>query len=155
MNRFAFAVLLLPVCGPAFAQSASEGPALDHPDAFERAFAVSTYSFDACGDSLGGRLYRRALVEKFAHCPFTPAARSRFQQRSRAEFAKNRDTMASMIEEHGGLPVQLDGMPMTCHEQQASDGYKQFRSALEQYAQGSLSAEAIITAPCDAPDIAP
>jgi hypothetical protein len=155
MKRFAFAVLLLPLCGSAFAQSSAEGPVLDHPDAFERAFAVSSYSLDACGDSLGGRLYRRALVEKFAHCPFSPAAQSRFRQRTRAQQAKTRDAMESMIEQHGGLPMQLDGMPMTCHEQQASDGYKQFRSLLEQYAQGSLPAEAVIAAPCDAPDIAP
>ncbi len=155
MKRFAFVAVLLPLCGSAFAQSKPESPVLDHSDAFERAFAVSAYSLDACGDSLGGRLYRRALVEKFAHCPFSPAAQSRFRQRTRAQLAKTRDMMESMIEEHGGLPVQLDGMPMTCREQQASDGYKRFRSLLEQYAEGSLPAEAVIAAPCDAPDLAP
>ena len=156
MNPAAFAVLLL-LSGPAMAQSrpGTPAPALDHPDAFEHAFAVSSYSLDACGDPLAGRVFRRALVEKFAHCPFSPEARSRFQQRIRAQQAKTREAMESMIEQHGGLPVQLDGMPMTCHEQQASDGYKQFRSLLDRYAQGSLPAEAVIAAPCDAPDLAP
>ncbi len=155
MKRAALVILMLSLSGPVFAQSSPEASSLDRPDAFERAFAVSSYSLDACGDSLGGRTFRRALVEKFAHCPFSPAAQSRFRQRTRAQLAKTRDMMDGMIEEHGGLPVQLDGMPMTCHEQQASDGYKRFRSLLEQYEQGSLPAEAVIAAPCDAPDIAP
>ena len=128
---------------------------LDRPDAFERAFAVSSYAFDACGDGLGGRLFRRALAEKFAQCPFSPEAQSRFRQRTRAQQAKTRDAIAGMIEQRGGLPMQLDGMPMTCHEQQASDGYRRFRSMLDQYAEGSLPAAAVISAPCDAPDLTP
>jgi len=46
-------------------------------------------------------------------------------------------------------------MPTTCHAQQAGDDYKQLRARLEQYSQGTLPAEAIIAAPCDAPDIQP
>ncbi len=167
MQRVAFVALLLSLVSPAVAQSPpedlarpegpahSEGAALDRPDAFERAFAVSSYSFDACGDSLGGRVFRRALVEKFAHCPFSSEARSRFREQTRAQQAKTRDMMDNMIEKHGGLPVQLEGMSTTCHAQQASDDYKRFRSLLDQYAQGSLPAEAVIAAPCDAPDLAP
>ncbi len=155
MIGMALAGMLLSFPGPALAQSRAEGPVLDHPDAFERAFATSSYSFDACGDPLAGRMFRRALAEKFAHCPFSPEARSRFRQRTLAQQAKTRDAMASMIESHGGLPMQLDGMSMTCHEQQASDDYKRFRGLLDQYAQGGLPAEAVIAAPCDAPDLAP
>lgn len=167
MKRFAFAVLLLSLVSPVVAQLPSEdlarpespdrskSAALDRPEAFERAFAISSYSFDACGDTLGGRVFRRALVEKFSHCPFSPEARSRFREQTRAQQVKMRDKMDVMIAEHGGLPMQLDGMPMTCHEQQASDGYKRFHSLLEQYAEGGVPAEAVITAPCDAPDIAP
>ena len=166
MNRAALVVLLL-LAGPVVAQSNPEsksqaegkshpeGPVLDRPDAFERASAVSTFSFDACGDTLAGRVFRRALAEKFAHCPFSSEARLRFRERTEAQLAKTRRAMASMIEDRGGLPMQLDGMPLTCHEQQASDGYKRFRGLLDQYAQGTLPAEAIIAAPCDAPDLAP
>ncbi len=155
MKRAALVILMLSLSGPVFAQSSPEASSLDRPDAFERAFAVSSYSLDACGDSLGGRTFRRALVEKFAHCPFSPAAQSRFRQRIRAQQAKARDMMESMIEEHGGLPMRLDGMPTTCHAQQASDEYQQFRSRLEQYSEGKLPAEAVIAAPCDAADLAP
>jgi len=160
MTRASLAGLLtLSLCGPAVAQSQSasqsNGPALNHPDAFERAFAVSTYTFDACGDPLAGRMFRRALAERFAQCSFSPEARSDFRRRTGLQLAKTREVMNSMIETHGGLPMQLDGMATTCHAQQAGDDYKQLRARLEQYSQGTLPAEAIIAAPCDAPDIQP
>jgi len=148
-------LLLLSSIGPAATQSPPASSLLDRPDAFERAFAVSSYSFEACGDPLAGRIFRRALVEKFAHCPFSPEARSSFQQRIRAQQAKTRRMMDSMIEDHGGLPMRLDGMPMTCHEQHASDDYQRFRVQLDQYAQGAVSADAVIAAPCDAAELAP
>jgi len=60
-----------------------------------------------------------------------------------------------MVETHGSLPIHLDGAPMTCHEQQAGGDYRTFRERLDQYAQGGLTAEAVIPAPCDAPEITP
>ncbi len=161
MIPWAFAGLLaLSLCHGAVAQSspsnaAPSGPALDRPDAFERAFATSSYMFDACGDPLAGRMFRRALAERFAHCPFTQAARSRFQQRTRIQQAKSRRMLDQLVESHGGLPMQLEGMPMTCHEQQMTDDYRKFRDRLAQYAHGDMPAEAVVTAPCDAPDITP
>ena len=104
---------------------------------------------------MAGRLFRRALTERFAHCPFTAEARSRFQQRTRIQQAKSRRMVEELVEAHGGLPMHLDGMPMTCHEQQADSGYRTFRERLDQYAQGGLPAEAVIPAPCDAPEITP
>ncbi len=156
MIRAAFAGLLaLSLHNPAVAQSPPGGPALDRPQVFERAFATSSYMFDACGDPLAGRMFRRALTERFAQCPFTPEARLRFQQNSRGQLAKSRQMVENMVESRGGLPMQLDGMSMTCHEQQASDAYRQFRERLDQYSHGDLTAEAVIAAPCDAADIAP
>jgi hypothetical protein len=148
-------VLALSFVGAAVAQPSPGGPALSHPEAFERAFATSSYTFDACGDPLAGRLFRRALAERFAHCPFTIEAQSRFQQRTRIQQEKARRMIAEMVEAHGGLPMHLDGMAMTCHEQQASADYRRLRERLDQYAQGDLSAEAVIGAPCDAPEITP
>jgi len=148
-------LLLLSFVRPAAAQSRSEAAVLERPDAFERAFGVSSYAFYACGDSLADRILRRAPVEKFAHCPFSPEARSSFRQRTRAQQAKTRQMMDDMIESHGGLPMRLDGMPMTCREQQATDEYRRFRGRLDQYAQGALTTDTVIAAPCDAPDLAP
>ena len=148
-------VLALSLGGAAVAQSSPGGPALSHPDAFERAFATSSYTFDACGDPLAGRLFRRALAERFAHCPFTAEAQSRFQQRTRIQQEKSRRMIAEMVEARGGLPMHLDGMAMTCHEQQADADYRKLRERLDRYAWGDLPAEAVITAPCDAPEITP
>jgi hypothetical protein len=150
MKRMLAAMLLAGLL-PLQAQAAD----LEKPDAFEHGFAVSLFVFDGCGDVVTGRMFRRALAEKFAQCPFTPAARTRFQQRTRAQQAKVRRTLSQMIETTGGLPVKLEGMSMTCHEQQAGDDYHRLRAQLDSYSEGKLAADAIISAPCDAPDISP
>lgn len=148
-------VLALSLGGAAVAQTSPGGPALSHPEAFERAFATSSYTFDACGDPVAGRLFRRALAERFAHCPFTAEAQSRFRQRTRIQQEKSRRMITEMVETRGGLPMRLDGMAMTCHEQQADGDYRRLRERLDQYARGDLPAEAVIAAPCDAPEITP
>ena len=135
--------------------AAAEAPALDNPAAFVRGFAVSLYQFDACGDALAGRMFRRALAERFAQCPFSPAARSHYQQTTRAEFQRVRERMQRLIEDNGGLPRELVGMNTTCHAQQASDGYREFRALLERYQAGGATAEAVIPAACDAADVTP
>ena len=150
MRRAApLAALLLAAGAPA------AEPALEDVLAFERGFAVSLYQFDACGDALTGRLFRRALAERFAHCPFSAEARERFARRTRAEQAKARAMLQAMIEREGGLPLRLEGMAETCHARQASEPYRALRTRLEAYAEGALPAEAILPAACDAPDILP
>ena len=152
MTRAALLALLL--CAPSLAPAFAEGP-LDRTDAFERSFAESFYTFDACGDGLAGRLYRRALQERFAACPFTPAARMRYSGRIRAQGAKSRRAIEDMIEERGGLPVQLGGMSGTCHAQQADEGYRRLRSRLQAYAAGSVPADAVVPADCGATEVGP
>jgi hypothetical protein len=151
MIRAAFLGGALLLAGPVAAQA----PQLDDPAAFERGFAVSLYQFDACGDALAGRMFRRALAERFAQCPFSPAARSHYQQQTRAEFQRVRERMKQLVEENGGLPRELVGMSTTCHAQQVSDGYRDFRTLLERYQAGGATAEAVIPAACDAADVMP
>ncbi|TDH59847.1 hypothetical protein E2C06_25045 [Dankookia rubra] len=134
---------------------AAQAPQLDDPTAFERGFAVSLYQFDACGDALAGRMFRRALAERFAQCPFSKEARSHYQQQTRAEFQRVRERMQRLIEDNSGMPRELVGMSTTCHAQQSSDGYRDFRALLERYQAGGATAEAVIPAACDAADIAP
>ena len=93
--------------GAAVAQTSPGGPALSQPDAFERAIATSSHTFDACGDPLAGRVFRRALAERFAQCPFTAEAQSRFQQRTRTQQEKSRRIIAKMLETHGDLPAEV------------------------------------------------
>ncbi|MFC7475482.1 hypothetical protein ACFQS7_14015 [Dankookia sp. GCM10030260] len=142
---------MLLVAGSAVAQA----PQLANPAAFERGFAVSLYQFDACGDALAGRMFRRALAERFAQCPFSPAARSHYQQATRTEFARVRERMKQLVEENGGMPRELVGMSTTCRAQQAGEGYRDFRALLERYQAGDVTAEAVIPAACDAANIMP
>ncbi|MGI4945733.1 MAG: hypothetical protein ACRYHQ_35095 [Janthinobacterium lividum] len=144
------AVLALLLCTPALAETP-----LDRTDAFEHSFADSYYTFDACGDGLAGRIYRRALQERFAACPFTPAARTRYGARLRAQAAKSRQAIEDMIEQRGGLPVQLEGTNATCHAQEADEGYRKLRSQLLAYSAGSLPATAVLPSTCDADAIGP
>lgn len=135
--------------------ASAQAPALDDPTAFERGFAVSLYQFDACGDALAGRMFRRALAERFAQCPFSKEARSHYQQQTRAEFQRVRERMQRLIEDNGGMPRELVGMGTTCHAQQASEAYRDFRALLERYQAGGATAEAVIPAACDAADVMP
>ena len=150
MIRLTLLALVLFVPASAFAQVP-----LERTDGFERSFAESFYIFDACGDGLAGRMYRRALADRFAACPFTPAARTRYSTRIRAQGAKARKAIEDMIDEHSGLPVQLGGMGTTCRAHQADEGYRRLRTQLEAYAAGSLPASAILPAPCDAEGVVP
>lgn len=60
-----------------------------------------------------------------------------------------------MIEQRGGLPVQLKGMNSTCHAQEADEGYRRLRSQLLAYSAGSLPAMAVLPSACDADAISP
>lgn len=99
--------------------------------AFEQAYAESYYRFDACGDAVTGDLYRRALSAKVASCPFAAAARTRFEERAKAQATQSQKQIQHMIEEHGGMPVKLDGMTRTCREQIESPDYQALRTQLE------------------------
>ena len=147
-------VALLLSGAPVAAHAQASGPP-DHTEAFERSVAESYYTFDACGDGLAGRLYRRALAERFVACPFAPAARARYGLRLQAQGDKARKAIGEMVEDQGGLPVQLDGLSGTCHAHWADEGYGRLRRRLLQYAAGDLPATAIVAAPCDAPVITP
>jgi hypothetical protein len=152
-----FAVTLAAVLAPGGWVLADEAPAVTLTDAskFERAYGASFYGFDACGESLTGKEFRSVLVDKFAHCPFSPAARAHFAQWTKAQRAKSAKAIDEMILEHGGLPVRLDGMAMTCHEQLLSPANQQLQAALDRYQQGQADAASILPGPCDAAEIAP
>ncbi len=113
---------LLMLAAPVLA--AADEPAIpaDATRAFETAYAASFYEFDACGDGLSGRSYRRALSEKVAQCPFPAEVKQRFVLRAAAQRQKSAKAMAKLIEDNGGLPVRLDGMTRTCREQSETAG---------------------------------
>lgn len=155
MRRIWFCLAMLAGIGCATADETAGPAALERTDAFEKAYAASFYEFDACGDSLGGRIYRSALVEKLKLCPFTPEARKRFQARSALQRRKSSEIMAKLIEANGGLPVRLEGMTRTCREQRDSPEYRAVRSGLDDYAAGKAGADRVVGQPCDAAEISP
>ena len=146
--RLAFALAFL------LAGAAHAAP-LDDTSAFDRAFAVSFYTFDACGDGKHGVIFRKALAARFAQCAFSPAAIAAHKRRLAAQAEKSKQRMAKLIEETGGVPVRLPGMEETCRQQRAEPDYASVREKLEKFADGALKAEDVLPAPCDADAISP
>ncbi len=160
--RLAALCVLADVAAPIAADCVEGRPAQEVPaqeltntKAFERAYGTSFYEFDACGDGLTGRLFRKALTDKVAQCPFSAEARATFSTRAAAMRTKSSAAIESMIGSNGGLPVQLEGMPVTCREQRNSETFQRLAEALKQYAGGQRSVDAVIPAKCDAADILP
>jgi hypothetical protein len=138
-----------------YADEAPEPALLERTDAFDKAYGASFYEFDACGDGIAGRIYRSALVDKLKQCAFSEAARKRFQLRATAQRRKSNQVMAKLIEDNGGLPMRLEGMTRSCREQFDSPEYRLVRSRLDDFSSGKLGSDAVITQPCDAPEITP
>nr|WP_294505697.1 hypothetical protein [uncultured Rhodopila sp.] len=153
MPRGFFVLLMLAAPVGAAADEAAK-PA-DTTGAFETAYAASFYEFDACGDGLSGRTYRRALSEKVAHCPFPADVKQRFVQRAAAQRQKSAKAMAKLIEDNGGLPVRLEGMTRTCREQSETPEYQAIRARLDAFSVGKLGVDGVVAAACDAAEINP
>ena len=128
---------------------------LDNTRPFEHAYGASFYYFDACGDGLSGGTYRRALVDKLMHCPFTDAAKARFAVRAGMQSKKARELIRDLIEQTGGLPVRLEGMRRTCREQMDSPEYRELSNRLEAYEAGSADRDDVVPAACSAIEITP
>lgn len=152
--RIAALIVLAAVALPAASHGVEAGQPAETA-AFDQAYGASFYTFDACGDGVAGQLYRKALLARFAQCPFPPASRDRFRQRTTLQRRKSAALIRQTIEQHGGLPPRLEGMPMTCHEQQASADYRDFRDRLERFAAGAATPETVIPEPCGAETISP
>ena len=134
---------------------ADEPAPLQNTGAFEKAYAASFYEFDACGDGVAGKIYRSALADRLRQCPFTDAAKKRFQSRAAAQRRQSGQAMAKLIETNGGLPARLEGMTRTCREQRDSPEYQQIRGRLDDFSAGKLGSDAVVAQPCDAAEITP
>jgi hypothetical protein len=137
------------------ADDAPKPPILERTDAFRQAYGASFYQFDACGDGIAGRTWRSALVEKLKQCPYSAEARKHFQAWSAAQRRKSSQVMAKLIEDNGGLPMRLQGMTRSCHEQMDSPEYRLVRGRLDDYASGKAGVDVVVPEPCDAAEITP
>jgi hypothetical protein len=127
---------------------------LERVDAFQVAFGLS-FRMDACGDSELGDLVRRAVLEKFDHCPFSNGAKAHFHAWAVEENKRQAALFQRYATEHGKLPDRLDGMKESCPELRSSARYQQVRELYEKYGQGKIGVDTIITDPCDVPPVAP
>jgi hypothetical protein len=140
---FLFAALSIPV-------AASAADKLTDTSRFKAAFQGSFYGFDVCGDSANGKLYRKALIDKVQHCPFTKDAKSDFGDWAAGAESKGADDIRRYIAEHDKLPPRLDRRKSNCIAEQQNDAYKQTLVALSKYAAGEAKADDVVPDACDA-----
>ena len=148
-------LLLLVGAVTGMATTTAEEATQERTSAFEQAYATSFYQFDACGDEVAGRIFRNALVDKLKQCPFSADAKQRFQVRIAAQRRISGAALAKLIEDNGGLPVRLEGMPRSCRQQVESPEYRQVRGRLDDYAAGRSGPGSVLVQPCDAAEITP
>jgi hypothetical protein len=117
-------------------------------DAFEVAYGMS-FRLDACGDPIAGDLFRKAVAEKIDRCMLPMEAKRHFQERALALATKAKVSLDSYIAAHGKPPDRLDGMKESCADLLRTAEYGRLRGQLQKYAEGEISAESIITDPCD------
>lgn len=148
------------VLSPAvWAQSASEP--LTDPTAFEVGYGLSFMEFDECGDGEAGRLFRRAIVERVEQCPFTPEAKAKFQafRLETLEYLAS-GYAAAWAQERKPDPLRTgefnpDGTPASCDDHRRTARYVQRRDQLLRYGRGEVTAEQVLTEPCDVSPGAP
>ena len=102
-----------------------------------------------------GRLFRQVLFDRFRQCPFTPAARDAFKIHTARLREKSINRISDLIEANGGLLTKVEGMTMTCREQQHLPEYIELAIKLDKYAAGQLAAIDVAPAPCNAETITP
>jgi hypothetical protein len=100
-------------------------------------------------------MFRKALAAKMALCPIPEEAMKRYQQRTAFLLKKEQDRIKKIVEERGGLPDKIEGMTVTCHEQQSSPAYVQLHEKLDAFVEGKTEPNAIIPGGCDSASFTP
>ena len=139
----------------ALAPLAARADTLDNPSAFTRAFALSYFRFDACGDEKYGALFRRALNLRFSQCGFSQQGRDAYYHTIARQAEWSHKRIQALIEQNGGAPMRLPGAQQTCHEQRAEPAYVVLRDKLESWSEGRAKLDDVLATPCDADAINP
>jgi hypothetical protein len=145
VRSIAFGVAML-----AATASATENPALTGIEPFQRAYGMSFYGFDLCGEADLGQLYRKALREKVAHCPFTAEAKTSFAQRAADTDNHAPADLQRYIAEHDKLPESLDEKKVACRKEKDTPTYQKTVALLADYAKGTVRFDAVVPDACEA-----
>lgn len=116
---------------------------------FRAAYRLSYFGFDLCGDATNGALYRKALTEKVAHCPFTPAVKAEFRQWATTTDAEGPGRVQRYNAEHDKLPESLDPKRKNCRTEKDTPAYQNTIALLAQYAHGEVKYDAVVPDACD------
>jgi hypothetical protein len=141
------------VSSDAVPQSSSE--LLSDPTPFEIAYGMSFYDFDACGDSEAGRIFRRAIIEKLELCPFSPEAKTKFEE-WRTETLEG--LLSQLLSNQDGRPVgppevseptvNPNGAPMTCDSYRNTQRYLERRADLLRYSRSEITVDRLFGEDC-------
>lgn len=145
-RRYPWAAALCLLAGTAVADKPAQ---LTDTGTFRAAYGLSYFGFDLCGDPANGALYRKALAEKVAHCPFTPEAKAGFQQWAANADADGPDKVKRYIAEHDKLPESLDPKRKNCRIEKGTPAFQKTVALLAQYARGEVKYDAVVPDACD------
>jgi hypothetical protein len=146
LRRYAWATALCLLAGNALADNPAP---LTDTGTFRTAYGLSYFGFDLCGDAADGALYRKALAEKVAHCPFTPEAKTEFHQWAATTDADGPGRVQRYTAEHDKLPESLDPKRKNCRTEKDTPGYQRTIALLAQYAKGKVKYDAVVPDACD------
>jgi len=144
--RLMLALLAIAAGTPARAQS-SAAP-LTNTEAFRAAFGLTFKGFDACGDTVNGERYRKAVTEKLDSCPFTPDAKAKFHAWAETTTQRFTAQLQRFIVENKKLLAR-------CEPQKRDPAYVILTDLLSRYSRGEVGIDAIISDPCDVRPAAP
>ncbi|MDC6700791.1 hypothetical protein, partial [Leclercia adecarboxylata] len=107
---------------------------LANTDGFELAYGVSLV-LDRCGQGRLANIYRRALLDKFDQCPFTPEAKTKFY------------SWVKEAKEHGKLSDTFGGG--SCKRLLETEESREVKTLLERYNRGEVKAGTIFGESCN------
>ncbi len=148
------ATVLMP--SPSRAQSAPNTPIVvqsDEPAGFKIAYGLSFAIYDACDDSEAGRIFRRAVLEKFEKCQFPQEVRAKFRDwliENLEEIATSGWKAAAERKDVTPAPdlLSVDGSIKTCKAYRETSAYLEKRALLLKYDRKQIGVDAVVGSEC-------
>jgi hypothetical protein len=105
---------------------------------FDWQYATSFAVYDFCGDTTGGKLYRKILIAKMEACPFTDAAKKAFYINATHAADSSLSDLIAYFSTHSSMPTMVPGGSDSCSHAHSHPAEIEFRKKLEKYDQGKI-----------------